>query len=157
MIYLLPITEQEEYGVIASKILDNELEFLSSSDNLSPDLLLGHLRLMNVLLTCEGVDKQSLGHDIIQFLLDEFLFCASKCSNANTSLLNASMVDINSYNATCRKEAFNLLLTLADQCPTNICEVAEQLVARHHSQMNSKDWDVRYFLSSFVSTKKIVS
>lgn len=147
LVYLLSSSQQLDYGINASKLLEDELVILTNSDNINVELFLSHLKLTNVLFTCENVDKLSLGQSFIQFLFDEFLFPASKLSNLNTSLTNFNMMDINvnSYDPNCRMEALNLLLTLSDRCPVNLCEISNQLVVRNHSEVTAKAWDVSNF------------
>lgn len=47
-----------------------------------PSCLLGHLKLVQCLLTCEGVDKTKL-MSLIHTLLDEFLFPTSKLERSS--------------------------------------------------------------------------
>ena len=141
LFYMLTREEQDEYNMSAPELLKDEILFLKQADNISIDLLTGHLKLTNALLTCEEVEKESYGPELIQLLLDEFLFCASKSANLNTSNLVVD-TDINIFDHDARKEAFNLLLTLADRCSTNLYEIANQLITRHHKTLNSKLWNV---------------
>ena len=99
------IQAQTEYGVNPIQLLDEELNFLQNSDNLNVEMLTGHLTFANALFTCEGVDKATQGHQFLTYLLDQFLFSASKLENANTSLSTFSVLDINihSFNSRCRK------------------------------------------------------
>lgn len=142
----LSLKEQTKYHVNATQLLEEELAFLSNSDSLNVEMVHGHLKLSNALFTCEGVEKETQGRSFVQYLLDDFLFSASKLENANTSLSTFSVLDINihSFNSACRKEAFDLLLTTADSCPSNIKTIAEQLIQRHHTSMNSKEWNVSF-------------
>ncbi|XP_057299797.1 ubiquitin carboxyl-terminal hydrolase 24-like isoform X2 [Hydractinia symbiolongicarpus] len=150
LVYLLSSSQQLDYGINASKLLEDELIILTNSDNINVELLLSHLKLTNVLFTCENVDKRLLGQSFIQFLFDEFLFPASKLLNLNMSLTNFNMMDINvnSYDLNCRMEALNLLLTLSDRCPVNLCEISNQLVVRNHSEVTAKAWDFQPPVSS---------
>ena len=71
----------------ASLRLQNEIDwilnFTSSCENseiqkLDNKLISGHLNLIRTLLTCEGVNKRETGQKIIKFLINNFLFPASK-------------------------------------------------------------------------------
>ena len=158
VIFLLTRMEQTEYDIDPVKLLEEELTFIMNSDSVNAELLLSHLKLINVLFTCEGVDKKSVGYNFIQFLLNDFLFLTSrtKVTNMNASLSNFNLLDlnINSFDGNCRKEVFNLLLTLADRCPDNLCEITTQLVCIHHEQMKSQEWDVSCFNLLKIHTRK---
>ena len=142
--YMLSKEEQKELGVSVEKLLNDELDFLIQADNISVELLTGHLKFTNALFTCEGVDKAKFGHGFIQMLLDEFLFSASKSADLNTSSFNSLDFDLNSFNCECRSAAFNLLLTLANRCPNNLVDITDQLTSRHHNKPNSKLWNVSF-------------
>ncbi|XP_065657355.1 ubiquitin carboxyl-terminal hydrolase 24 isoform X3 [Hydra vulgaris] len=137
----LSVKEQETIGVDANQLLKCELQFLSSSD-CATDLLHGHLMFANTLYSCEGVDCEETDQGFIRFLLDDFLFCASHLAN-NKSLSTVDLLDINmSYNnVKCRKEAFNLLLTLASKRHSNLQEIATDLQLRHHNELHSSEWN----------------
>lgn len=145
LIDALSKSEQIELNLDPVKLLEDELGFLCSSDSTGPVLLLGHLKFMNTLFTFEEIDKRTLGLDFIQYLFDDFLFAASKVANSNATLSSVDlMLELNAScsEPLCRKEAFNLLVTLADGCPENLCDISKQLVDKHHQSLNSKEWDV---------------
>uniref|UniRef100_A0A7M5XH66 ubiquitinyl hydrolase 1 n=1 Tax=Clytia hemisphaerica TaxID=252671 RepID=A0A7M5XH66_9CNID len=138
----LSLSAQTEYNINPSQLLEGELNFLQNSDNLNVEMLTGHLSFSSALFTCEGIDKTTQGCRFLTYLLNEFLFSASKLEHANTSLSTFSVLDINihSFNSQCRQQAFNLLLTTADRCPGNIASIADELTRRHHNQVISKEW-----------------
>ena len=152
----LSLEAQSEYGVNPTNLLHQELDFLKNSDNLNVEMVTGHLTFSNALLTCQGMEKAKEGREFLAYLLNEFLFSASKLENtADTSLSTFSVLDINihSFNSRCRKEAFDLLLTTADRCPANIKVIADELSRRHHSQVITKEWDVSKFDFNFFANQ----
>lgn len=48
-------------------------------------LMAGHLRLIQTLLTCEGINKEEFGMDLLHNLLYNFLFPASKLIKDDSS------------------------------------------------------------------------
>ena len=153
--YLLSYEEQKILGLSMEKLLDDELNFLNQADNISIQLLTGHLKFTNALFTCEGINKEKFGHDFVQMLLDEFLFCASKTADLNnsTSTFNLLDLDLNVFDNDCRTAAFNLLLTLADRSTSNLIEITNQLTTRHHSKLNSKLWSVSVKVAFIISSQ----
>ena len=91
----LSLSAQAEYNITPSQLLEGELNFLQNSDNLNVEMLTGHLSFSSALFTCEGIDKTTQGRRFLTYLLNEFLFSASKLEHANTSLSTFSVLDIN--------------------------------------------------------------
>ena len=65
-------------------------------------LLAGHLRLVQSLLSCDGVSKVKVGAALIQTLLDLYLFPASKVVNRRVIRFDDS-----SYDSTLYDSSFN--------------------------------------------------
>ena len=55
----------------------------------------------------------------------------------------------------CRIAAFEIFVTLAQDCAENLCDISSQLISRHHSHLStSKEWEVNIFdCSSFKKGK----
>jgi len=67
----LSLTSQLDYELNPSQLLEEEISFLRSSDNLNVEMLTGHLTFSNALFTCEGVDKETQGHGYIIILNEQ--------------------------------------------------------------------------------------
>ena len=76
------MAEQEILGENARTMLEDELNFLHNYGPCSrPEdctLLAGHLRLVEALLSADGVSTDEVGRNVISDLLDSHLFPASK-------------------------------------------------------------------------------
>ena len=138
--------EQAALGESAESMVDDELTFLQNFTlcNRHEDccLLAGHLRLLEALLTCEGVDKKKVGATIISDLLATFLFPASKLMKEGaldkTGSSGLSFELFKDLNPKCdtprsRVAAYSVLLELSRGCADNLRAVASGLVAMHHS------------------------
>jgi len=135
--------EQQELKVQPSKLLDDEIHWLSSS-GAEPALLLGHLKFIKTLFACEGVDKRAIGEEYIKTLLDDFLFAASKVVQLHQTVANTVILQsgVSCTSRECRVAAFEIFVTLAENCTENLCDIATQLISRHHSQLStSKEWE----------------
>jgi ubiquitin carboxyl-terminal hydrolase 9/24 len=80
----LSVDNQKKYQLDIPTALEDEISWLnnfvtsSKTKDIDNVLLAGHLRLVQTLLTCEGMDKKIYGQMLVPILLDEFLFPASK-------------------------------------------------------------------------------
>jgi len=109
-----------------------------------PALLLGHLKFIKTLFACEGVDKRAIGEEYIKTLLDDFLFAASKVVQLHQTVANTVILQsgVSCTSRECRVAAFEIFVTLAENCTENLCDIATQLISRHHSQLStSKEWE----------------
>ncbi|XP_071800380.1 ubiquitin carboxyl-terminal hydrolase 24-like isoform X2 [Asterias amurensis] len=123
---------------------DVEESSLSQTDNI---IIAGHLQLAKTLLTCEGVDKRQIGKQLIDTLLNDYLFPASKLileSSSNPDKLNPQA----EYNPKIsgresRIAAFDLLVTLCELCTENLQQVGTELMNMHHQPDLTimKEWD----------------
>uniref|UniRef100_T1IKX5 ubiquitinyl hydrolase 1 n=1 Tax=Strigamia maritima TaxID=126957 RepID=T1IKX5_STRMM len=138
------IEDQQNLQINPVQMMDDEIAWLlnfTTSVNISTQpsdnaLLAGHLRLIQTLLTCEGVDKKHFGGLIICDLLNQFLFPASWviCER-----LHSNSTDITpNFSPKCsgieaRIAGYDLLQELATNCPQNMKQIASQLIHLHHS------------------------
>lgn len=138
----LSVLQLDQLEENANSMIEDELLLLQ---NFSPcraedcTLLAGHLRLVEALLSCEGVDKQKVGKCLIPDLLTSFLFPASRLmAEGGLNNLSSSMDTVNNINPKCdtgdsRKAAYDLLVELSRDCPENLILVTTELVKMHHS------------------------
>ncbi|XP_022101626.1 ubiquitin carboxyl-terminal hydrolase 24-like isoform X2 [Acanthaster planci] len=123
---------------------DSEESSFLQTDNI---IIAGHLQLAKTLLTCEGVDKKKIGKQLLDKLLNEFLFPASRLildSSSNPDKLNPQAEHSPKISGReSRVAAFDLLLVLCEDCPENLQLVSCQLIAMHHQQdpAIAKEWD----------------
>uniref|UniRef100_A0A673MZ36 Ubiquitin carboxyl-terminal hydrolase 24 n=1 Tax=Sinocyclocheilus rhinocerous TaxID=307959 RepID=A0A673MZ36_9TELE len=110
----------------------NELE-TSEADNI---LLAAHLRLIKTLLSLCGSEKEQFGPSLIQQLLDDFLFRASRIilSNDSSSSTTASIHDFHPKCSTVssRLAAYEVLVMLADSSLTSLQLITKELLSMHH-------------------------
>lgn len=106
----LTMREQEALGENSKLLLDDELTFLHNYATCGRledcTLLAGHLRLVEALLSSDGVSLAEVGDDIIPEVLDAYLFPASQLIsdgvlNASTSEGNDSLLQARSVNPKC--------------------------------------------------------
>ena len=105
-------------------------------------LLAGHIKLVDALVSADGVSAATVGKNIIPVLLDSCLFPASQVisesydstENGNSLLLPRSANGINprcdTYDS--RVASYHLLVKLAKECPANLTEIVKFLVKAHH-------------------------
>ncbi|XP_071490931.1 ubiquitin carboxyl-terminal hydrolase 24-like [Diadema antillarum] len=123
---------------------DSEDLNLGATDN---NLVAGHLHLIRTLLTCEGVDKRKIGDRLLNSLLNEYLFPASRLVMSQGQ--NHEKADLRrDYNSKIsgkesRMAAFELLVVLSEGCPYNLQRIATQLIGMHHQGDPSiaKEWE----------------
>ncbi len=141
----LTLRDQKALDESAQSMVEDELTFLQNFTlcNRHRDciLLSGHLRLLEALLTCEGVDKREVGAALIPEVLSSFLFPASKLMrdgalDRNSSALNFELFkDLNPKCDTpqSRVSAYNVLVELSRNCAPNLSAVSAELVRMHHA------------------------
>ncbi len=137
--------DQKALGENAQSMVEDELTFLQNftlcNRHRDCSLLSGHLRLLEALLTCEGVDKRQVGAALIPEILASFLFPASKLMrdgvlDRSSSALNFELFkDLNPKCDTpqSRVSAYNVLVELSRNSVSNMAAVASELVRMHHT------------------------
>ncbi|CAF0751200.1 unnamed protein product [Adineta ricciae] len=150
---------QEILGIDAKQLLMNELEWLStytvsltSSELRTIDniLFIGHLKFIRTLLTCENVDKNEIGTELIRLLIDQFLFPASK--RMSLSIVPATNENESNDDNACepkcstsesRQAAYDVLVELVRHCQANFQLVIGELINLHHRPLLEKqtEWD----------------
>uniref|UniRef100_A0A671UUN8 ubiquitinyl hydrolase 1 n=1 Tax=Sparus aurata TaxID=8175 RepID=A0A671UUN8_SPAAU len=152
-------SEMEVIKVSAATMLEDEISWLdnfepswssemetSEADNI---LLAGHLRLIKTLLSLCGSEKEHLGPSLIQQLLDDFLFRASRII-INSSNPTPSPAPSHDFHPKCstassRLAAYEVLVMLADSSLSNLRLITRELMSMHHQSDPSlcKEFDVR--------------
>lgn len=142
----LTTSEMEVIKVSAATMLEDEISWLdnfepswtsemetSKADNI---LLAGHLRLIKTLLSLCGSEKEHLGPSLIQQLLDDFLFRASRII-INSSNPTPSPAPSHDFHPKCstassRLAAYEVLVMLADSSLSNLRLITKELMSMHH-------------------------
>ncbi|XP_061894928.1 ubiquitin carboxyl-terminal hydrolase 24 isoform X2 [Entelurus aequoreus] len=142
----LTTSEMEVSQVSSASMLEDEISWLdnfepswssametSEADNI---LLAGHLRLIKTLLSLCGTEKELLGPSLIQQLLDDFLFRASRII-INSSNSTASPAPSHDFHPKCstassRLAAYEVLVMLADSSISNLRLITRELLSMHH-------------------------
>ncbi|XP_063056881.1 ubiquitin carboxyl-terminal hydrolase 24 isoform X4 [Engraulis encrasicolus] len=145
----LTSTEMEQLAISPAAMLEDEISWLdnfeptwtaeletSEADNI---LLAGHLRLIKTLLSLCGNEKEQLGRtgsSLIQQLLDDFLFPASRII-LNSNNPSSSQPPSHDFHPKCstvssRLAAYEVLVMLADSSLTNLQLIARELLSMHH-------------------------
>uniref|UniRef100_A0A4W6CTL3 ubiquitinyl hydrolase 1 n=1 Tax=Lates calcarifer TaxID=8187 RepID=A0A4W6CTL3_LATCA len=156
----LTTSEMEALKVSAATMLEDEISWLdnfepswssemetSQADNI---LLAGHLRLIKTLLSLCGNEKEHLGPSLIQQLLDDFLFRASRIiinsSNPTPSPALSHDFHPKCSTASSRLAAYEVLVMLADSSLSNLRLITKELLSMHHQSDPSlcKEFDVRH-------------
>uniref|UniRef100_A0A672T582 Ubiquitin carboxyl-terminal hydrolase 24 n=1 Tax=Sinocyclocheilus grahami TaxID=75366 RepID=A0A672T582_SINGR len=142
----LTTSEMEQLQIGPAAMLEDEISWLdnfeptwtneletSEADNI---LLAGHLRLIKTLLSLCGSEKEQFGPSLIQQLLDDFLFRASRIilSNDSSSCTTASIHDFHPKCSTVssRLAAYEVLVMLADSSLTSLQLITKELLSMHH-------------------------
>ncbi|KAK6314004.1 ubiquitin carboxyl-terminal hydrolase 24-like isoform X2 [Coregonus clupeaformis] len=153
----LTSSEMEVLSVSAAAMLEDEISWLdnfepswssemetSEADNI---LQAGHLRLIKTLLSLCGTEKEQLGPSLIQQLLDDFLFRASRII-LNTSNPASSSPPSHDFHPKCstassRLAAYEVLVMLADSSVANLQLITRELLSMHHQSdpSLSKEFD----------------
>uniref|UniRef100_A0A2C9KAF6 Ubiquitinyl hydrolase 1 n=1 Tax=Biomphalaria glabrata TaxID=6526 RepID=A0A2C9KAF6_BIOGL len=150
----LTFNEQQKLGLHPMSMLDDEVIWLcnfvpsrngelSQTDN---TLLAGHLKLMRTLATCEGVEKSSYGGTLVNDLLHDFLFPASKLmlDSMNQTAQDSNLMEFNPKcsNSESRVAAYDLLAELTNKCSYNLRIICKELLMMHHQYTdNKKEWE----------------
>ncbi|KAM9385228.1 ubiquitin carboxyl-terminal hydrolase 24 isoform 3-T3 [Pholidichthys leucotaenia] len=142
----LTTSEMDVLKVSPATMLEDEISWLdnfepswnsemetSEADNI---LLAGHLRLIKTLLSLCGNEKEHLGPSLIQQLLDDFLFRASRII-INSSNPTTSPAPIHDFHPKCctassRLAAYEVLVMLADSSLSNLQLITRELLSMHH-------------------------
>uniref|UniRef100_A0A3B4VJU6 Ubiquitin carboxyl-terminal hydrolase 24 n=1 Tax=Seriola dumerili TaxID=41447 RepID=A0A3B4VJU6_SERDU len=142
----LTTSEMEVLKVSSATMLEDEISWLdnfepswssemetSEADNI---LLAGHLRLIKTLLSLCGSEKEHLGASLIQQLLDDFLFRASRII-INSSNPTPSPAPSHDFHPKCstassRLAAYEVLVMLADSSLSNLRLITRELLSMHH-------------------------
>jgi len=163
------LTEEKQnlFNINAKQLLSDELTWLSSYtvslisnelrriDNI---LFLGHLKFIRTLLTCENIDKNEFGNDLIRLLIDQFLFPASKRmsliigpSNYDNDLNDDSAPEPKCSTSESRLAAYDVLVELVRNCQANLKIVVDDLINLHHRPVLEKqtEWEVGYLQKKF--------
>ncbi|CAB4058031.1 USP9_24 [Lepeophtheirus salmonis] len=110
----------------ASQMLDDELSFLynyTPCHRLSDcNLLAGHLKLVEALLTCDGVNKARIASRIIVDDSNSSRPINPKCDTRDS-----------------RIAAYQLLIELTKGCPSNMKIISDELIVLHHQSHHHRD------------------
>ncbi|XP_056131607.1 ubiquitin carboxyl-terminal hydrolase 24 [Lampris incognitus] len=170
----LTTSEMEVLKVSAATMLEDEISWLdnfepswssemetSEADNI---LQAGHLRLIKTLLSLCGNEKEHLGPSLIQQLLDDFLFRASRII-INSSNPTPSPAPNHDFHPKCstassRLAAYEVLVMLADSSLPNLQLITRELLSMHHQSDPSLSKEFDYLppvdsrsISGFVGLK----
>ncbi|XP_038074652.1 ubiquitin carboxyl-terminal hydrolase 24-like isoform X2 [Patiria miniata] len=153
----LTVDDQQFLNINPTSMITDEIDWLNNFEPCDSDeasfqqtdniIIAGHLQLAKTLLTCEGMDKKKIGKQLLDKLLNEFLFPASRLildSSSNTDKLNPQAEHSPKISGReSRMAAFDLLIILCEDCPENLQLVSSQLIDMHHKQdpANAKEWD----------------
>ncbi|KAK7150579.1 hypothetical protein R3I93_011730 [Phoxinus phoxinus] len=142
----LTTSEMEQLQIGPAAMLEDEISWLdnfeptwtneletSEADNI---LLAGHLRLIKTLLSLCGSEKEQFGPSLIQQLLDDFLFRASRII-LNSDSSSSTIASIHDFHPKCstvssRLAAYEVLVMLADSSLTNQQLITKELLSMHH-------------------------
>ena len=153
--------QQTILDIDAKQLLSVELTWLSAYavstskelrviDNI---LFMGHLKFIRTLLTCEDIDKNEVGIELIRLLIDQFLFPASKRmsssivpSNNETDSNDDSAPEPKCSTSESRIAAYDVLAELVRNCQENLKVVVDDLINLHHRPLPEKqtEWEVNY-------------
>ncbi|XP_056460497.1 ubiquitin carboxyl-terminal hydrolase 24 isoform X5 [Gadus chalcogrammus] len=143
----LTSSEMEALKLSAANMLEDEISWLdnfepswgsemetSEADNI---LQAGHLRLIKTLLSLCGKEKEQLGPSLIQQLLDDFLFRASRIiiNSSNPAPAPTPSHDFHPKcsTASSRLAAYEVLVMLADSSLPNLQLITKELLSMHHT------------------------
>ncbi|KAJ0032236.1 hypothetical protein NQD34_002317 [Periophthalmus magnuspinnatus] len=157
----LTTSEMDVIKLSAATMLEDEISWL---DNFEPSwssemetseadnvLLAGHLRLIKTLLSLCGTEKEHLGPSLIQQLLDDFLFRASRIiiNSSNSMQSPAPSHDFHPKcsTASSRLAAYEVLVMLADSSLSNLKLITKELLSMHHQSDPSLSKEFDAFLS----------
>ncbi|KAJ6662583.1 hypothetical protein lerEdw1_011720 [Lerista edwardsae] len=143
----LTSSEMDQLKISPAAMLEDEITWLdnfeptraaecetSEADNV---LLAGHLRLIKILLSLCGTEKEMLGSSLIKPLLDDFLFRASRIILNSHSPAGSVALTQQDFHPKCstvnsRLAAYEVLVMLADSSPSNLQLITKELLSMHH-------------------------
>ncbi|XP_033116308.1 ubiquitin carboxyl-terminal hydrolase 24-like [Anneissia japonica] len=148
--------EQSILGVNPRSMLEDEIEWLGNFESgageesaveMENQLITGHLQLMKSLLTCENVDKKQIGKQLISNMLNDYLYPASRLilANANNPRITSNLnLNPKLVCNDAKSAAYDLLVTLCEDCAENLRQVAQHLSLMHHQPTPSvqPQWDL---------------
>ncbi|XP_064624443.1 ubiquitin carboxyl-terminal hydrolase 24-like isoform X2 [Lineus longissimus] len=149
----MSIDVQKKYQLDIPTALEDEIAWLNNfvtsmrTKDIDNVLLAGHLRLVQTLLTCEGMEKKVYGQTLVPMLLDEFLFPASKLILDGLENMQCDR-PMHDFEPKCsgldsRVAAYQLLTEVASGCLDNLQLISKSLLYRHH-QVNpdcANEWE----------------
>ncbi|CAF3766292.1 unnamed protein product [Rotaria magnacalcarata] len=151
--------KQDMLCIEAKKLLSDEFSWLStytvsstsnelrSIDNI---LFIGHLKFIRTLLTCENINKNKIGRELIRLLVDQFLFPASKHMSLPIESANNEIDsnDDSAFEPKCstsesRLAAYDVLVELVRHSQINLKIVVDDLINLHHRPILEKqsEWE----------------
>ncbi|XP_070563005.1 ubiquitin carboxyl-terminal hydrolase 24-like isoform X2 [Ptychodera flava] len=154
LLHSLSNADQKTLQINCSSMLEDETAWLDNFDpseqyeNIETDeiILTGHLRLLNTLFTCDGIDKKKFSKPLLYNLLNEFLFPASKLILVGSG--NEKPTSTLDFVPKCstvesRIAAFEILVVLANGCLENLQDISDQLLTMHHQPdpSSAKEWE----------------
>jgi len=137
----MTLKEQEFLQESSSQMIEDEITWLHNftpcSNVLDCTLLAGHIRLVEALLTCQGVSKVEVGTNLIPELISIYLFPASKLFSEGGLANNSGMKEDRNFNPRCdtresREAAYSLIVEMCKECSTNLELVCLELINLHH-------------------------
>ncbi|XP_029106559.1 ubiquitin carboxyl-terminal hydrolase 24 isoform X1 [Scleropages formosus] len=170
----LTSTEMEQLQISPAAMLEDEINWLdnfeptwtaeletSEADNI---LLAGHLHLIKTLLSLCGTEKEQFGPSLIQQLLDDFLFRASRIILNSNNPVSSSTPTQDFYpkcsTVSSRLAAYEVLVMLADSSLSNLQLITRELLSMHHQSDPSLSKEFDYLppvdsrsISGFVGLK----
>ena len=130
--------EQGQLSLCAKSMLEDELTFLNTyvpcSRNKSDDcnLIAGHLKVVEALISADGIDVSDVGFDnVILELLDTHLFPASKVILEGS--LHGRDINPRCDTSQSRVAAYNLLTKLSKGNGDNLTSIVDNLIKMHHT------------------------
>ena len=142
--------DQNLLQINTKQLLNDEINWLasytiSSSQTIDNILFVGHLKFLRTLLTCQTIDKNEIGSDLIRLLIDQFLFPASKrMIMKRTNEIDADFEPKCSTNES-RLAAYDVLVELVRNSSANFQLVITDLINLHHQTLFEKQTEWEYF------------
>ena len=138
--------------ITVSQMIDDEISWLHNftpcSQLVDCTLLAGHIRLVEALITCQGVDKVEVGASLVPELVSIYLFPASKLiAQGGLAVSSGHSNDRGSnVNPRCdtpesRAACYSLLVELCRECAPNMELLSHELISLHHQVDNDNDND----------------
>ncbi|XP_022656846.1 ubiquitin carboxyl-terminal hydrolase 24-like isoform X2 [Varroa destructor] len=139
-----------QYDVDTGQMLLEEINWLQaftttkSLEETDGQLMAGHFSLIKALLLCNEEKKSTLDINLIEHLLEQYLFPASSFINKKTT-----RVPFESFQPKCttnesRRAAYQILVELSRGCLTNMMHITHWLLKRHHRLNNELAKEFEY-------------